>query len=938
MTPTEGGRYEVPPAAPGDFPPVMLVGRLPELEFLRAFVSEAAVTGGILVVSGEPGVGKSTLLDAADEYTRASGATVLRVAGTELEGQLSYAALNQALYPLVDEFDQLNTAQRDALQVALGFGDGPPPGQLLVSNAAAVLLRRAAARSPLLLIVDDMPWIDRASAGVLSFVARRLAGSRAGLLVASRTGEDQGFFDRAGLPEYELKPLDDTAAGQLLAARFPDLHATVKARILDTAQGIPLALLELPRTLSQSQRTAGEPLPAVLPLGQHLQRHFVSRVAKLPDATKKLLLTAALEGTGDLAVLEAANDGAYRIDDLAPAERDRLVQVKEHSHRVVFRHPLIRSAVVEATTSAERRSAHRRLATILVNQPEHRAWHLGEATVEPDEQVAAVLEEAAHTVVARGDYTSAVALLTRASDLSPSSAERGRRLAAAAYIGAEAMGEVRSTAELLEGSRRASSQASSSLHYASAATLVMLNSDAHIDTAHRMMVSAIEGSQDRGDADPVELVNGLATLLLICFFGGRSELWQPLYAALGRLSHEPPPSLTLTLDMVADPARTGVAALPRLQAALQAARDGTNSHQVQSIAEAAWYADRLAELREPLWRAVLQGREGGPARRHLVALMDICVDDFHRGRWDEAAELAAEGLSLTEEGGGRFFGWYFRYHQALLAAVMGRFETSRALAEQMIGWAGPRGVGTARIFAHHALVLGDLGRGDFESAYHHATTVSPAGTLASHVPHCLWITMDLVEAAVRTDPRAEADRHVRAMQDARLSELSPRLAILAAGSAGIAAADEDAPALFEEALNLPTIDQWPFDVARVRLAYGERLRRARSLTEAKVQLQGALAAFRTLGADPWTARAERELRAAGLASTQSAPDISNLTAQELQIATLAASGLTNKEIAAKLYLSPRTVSGHLYRIFPKLGITTRAALRDALGTDPNSSG
>jgi DNA-binding CsgD family transcriptional regulator len=198
--------------------------------------------------------------------------------------------------------------------------------------------------------------------------------------------------------------------------------------------------------------------------------------------------------------------------------------------------------------------------------------------------------------------------------------------------------------------------------------------------------------------------------------------------------------------------------------------------------------------------------------------------------------------------------------------------------------------------------------------------------------------MDLVEAAVRTDRRAEADRHVHAMQDARLSELSPRLAILAAGSAGLAAADEEAPALFEEALNLPTVDQWPFDVARVRLAYGERLRRARALTEAKVQLQGALTAFRTLGADPWTARAERELRAAGLASSQSAPDISNLTGQELQIATLAASGLTNKEIAAKLYLSPRTVSGHLYRIFPKLGITTRAALRDALGTDPNSAG
>ena len=902
-----------------------LVGRHEELEFLRAFVREAAVDGGTVLVSGGPGVGKTTLLDAAERYARESGTTVLRVGATELEGGLSYAALNQALYPL--DFDELNPAQRGALEVALGFGDGPPPGRLLVSNAATVLLRRVAARSPLLLIVDDIPWIDRASAGVLSFVARRLAGSRAGLLAASRTGEDQGFFDPAGLPEYELKPLDDAAANQLLTARFPDLHAAVKARILDTAQGIPLALLELPRTLSQSQRTAAEPLPAVLPLGQNLQRHFVSRVASLPDATRTLLLTAALEGTGDLGVLEAAGGGAYRIDDLAPAERDRLVT--EHSHRVEFRHPLIRSAVVEATTAAERRSAHRRLATVLVNQPEHLAWHLGEATVEPDEQVAAVMEQAAHIVVARGDYTSAVALLTRASDLSPSPAERGRRLAAAAYIGAEAMGEVRSTAELLEGSRRAGSRASASLHYASAATLVMLDSDAQVDTAHRMMVSAIEGSLDRGDADEMELVDGFATLLLICFFGGRSELWKPLYAALGRLSHEPPPFLTLTLDLLADPARTGVAAVPRLRTALQAVHD--DSQLMRRVAAAAWYADRLAELREPLWRAVLHGREGGPARRHLVALMDLCVDDFHRGRWDEAAELAAEGLSLTEEGGGRFFGWYFRYHQALLAAVRGEFETSRTLAEQMIGWAGPRGVGTARVFAHHALVLGDLGRRDFESAYQHAIMVSPAGTLASHVPHSLWLAMDLVEAAVHTDRRDEAERHVRAMQEARLPDLSPRLAILTAGAAGMVTGD---PAHFEQALSLPTVDQWPFEVARVRLAYGELLRRTRVVTGAKGQLQAALTAFRTLGADPWTARAEQELRAAGLASTSAsafaAPGAQTLTAQELQIAGLAASGLTNKEIAAQLYLSPRTVSGHLYRIFPKLGITTRAALRDAL--------
>ena len=317
---------------------------------------------------------------------------------------------------------------------------------------------------------------------------------------------------------------------------------------------------------------------------------------------------------------------------------------------------------------------------------------------------------------------------------------------------------------------------------------------------------------------------------------------------------------------------------------------------------------------------------------HRRILMDLCIDDFHRGEWGEAGELAAEGLRVCEERGSRFFGWYFRYHQALLAAVQGRFDTSQALADQMIGWAGPRGVRTAQVYARHALVLAALGQGDFESAYQHATAMSPAGSLAPYVPHCLWVVMDLVEAAVRTQRPAEADRHLRATRDADLAALSPRLAILAAASAAIAADDRQAPALFERALNLPTVDRWPFDAARVRLAYGERLRRTRATTQSRIHLQAALTAFQKLGAAPWASRAELELRATGATRMPSgARGADHLTPQELQIARLAASGLTNKQIAERLYLSPRTVGGHLYQIFPKLGITTRAALRDALG-------
>ena len=914
-----------------DLPQGALVGRDRELAFLQGFFAEAAVSGGALLLSGDPGVGKTALLNGLADSASAAGTTVLRVAGAEFEGEISFAGLNQLLFPLLGDLDGLGQDHRDALRVALGFGAGPPPDRLLVSSAALVLLQRVAARAPLLLIVDDLPWIDRASAGVLSFAARRLAGSRTGLLAACRTGA-HGYFDRAGLPEYELKPLDDQAATELVAAQFPGLDPEVRSRVLGVSQGNPLALLELPQALTESQRAAAEPLPSVLPLGQRLRQLYTARVARLPPATRAFLLVAALEGTGDLSLLTAVGGAGYRLDDLAPAERDHLVQVGENPRTVTFRHPLIRSAVVEASTAAERRRAHRDLAAVLAGQPERRAWHLGEAAVEPGEPVARLLEEAAHRVCQRGDYSGAVARLTRAAELSPAAADRGRRLAEAAFIGAEALGEIKSTFRLLEGTRQADPHLSDPLYYASAAAFVMLNADGHIDTAHRMLTSAIEGGDHHYDSGDDALIKALWTLALTCFCGGRRELWDPFYAALGRLSPGPPADLALTIDMFANPVRTGVAALPRFEAALRTVHRETDPNVINNVAASAMYADRLAEVRQPLMRSVLRGREGGLGRRHLVALTDLCIDDFHRGEWGEAADLAAEGLRVSEERGGRFFAWYFRYHLALLAAVEGRFETSEALAGQMIGWAGARGVRTAEVFARHALVLAGLGQGDFESAYQHAAAMSPPGTLASHVPHCLWVVMDLVEAAARTHRQAEADRHVRAMQEAGIAALSPRLAILAAGSAAIAAGDDRAPALFEQALSLPTVDQWPFDVARVRLAYGERLRRGRAAAESRIHLQAALTAFRKLGAVPWVARAEQELRATGHTRMSSAaPGVTALTPQELQIARLAASGMTNKQIAERLYLSPRTVGGHLYQIFPKLGITTRAALRDALG-------
>jgi AAA ATPase-like protein len=300
------GSMSQPPAAPGT-----LVGRDRELGFLQEFFRQAAVGGGALFLSGDPGVGKTALLSALADSASAAGTMVLRVNGAEFEAEISFTGLNQALLPLLDRFGELDPSQRDALWVALGLGSGPAPGRQLVSNAALALLRHVATDVPLLLIADDLPWIDRASVGVLSFVARRLAGSRAGLLAACRTGAET-YFDRGGLPEYELKPLDDLAADLLVQTRFPGLNPWVRSRVLAAAQGNPLALLELPQELSAAQRSAKQPLPAVLPLGRRLQELFTSRVAGLPPATRTLLLMAALEGAGDLRVLHAAAGRDHR--------------------------------------------------------------------------------------------------------------------------------------------------------------------------------------------------------------------------------------------------------------------------------------------------------------------------------------------------------------------------------------------------------------------------------------------------------------------------------------------------------------------------------------------------------------------------------------------------------------------------------------------------
>jgi DNA-binding CsgD family transcriptional regulator len=418
---------------------------------------------------------------------------------------------------------------------------------------------------------------------------------------------------------------------------------------------------------------------------------------------------------------------------------------------------------------------------------------------------------------------------------------------------------------------------------------------------------------------------------MVCFFcGGRAELWEPLHAAVARLKPRPPAVLSLCDRAFADPARTTGADLAELDATVGHLHDDADPTRIVWVGRAALFVDRMAGCREAHWRVVRDGRDGGAVASSIGALINLCLDDLLTGRWEEAAQLADEGIELCESHGYRLLRWPLWFGRAVLAASRGDGEAARALADRMARWAAPRRAGAVQLYAHHVRALDALGRGDAGSAYRHAAAVSAPGTLAAHVPLALWTAPDLVEAAVRAGRAEEAAAHAAAMNAAGLAALSPRLALVTAGATALSAPAADASPLFEAALAVPGAERWPFDLARVRLAYGERLRRLRAPSEARDHLAGALDAFQRLGAAPWVARTRTELRAAGLVTADRDDGRAALTPQEREIALLAATGLTNKQIGQRLHLSHRTVGAHLYRVFPKLGITSRAALRDAL--------
>ena len=898
-----------------------LFGREDDLRLVLDFVDK---NGQALLLRGEPGVGKTALLDAAAAHAHTNGTTVQRIAGAEFDAEVSFGALGRILRPFTDDLARLPAVHATALNVALDLADGPSSNQLAVSHAALTLLAEAASAQPLLLIVDDLQWVDRASAQVVRFIARRLTDTRIAVLAAARA--DSPSPEPGGLPAYEVKPLGAGAAMSLLEHRFPAMPSRVRKRLLEEAQGNPLALLELPAALNGRQRTTVGALPAVLPLTQRLHDAFATRVCGLPARTRALLLVAALDGAGDLRTLRAV---AREPGELAPAERLGLLHAGEPGGRLAFSHPLIRAAVVHEASEPERRRVHRELAEVHRDHAGRHAWHLAEAATGPDEHVASLLQESAHVNLRRGSPVHAISELLRAADLSPGAAGRSTRLAEAAYLGTVITGDLRNAPQLIETARQIAP--GPSLAVALAGANHLLNSDGDVDAAHRLLADAIQA--EAADATDKTFVEALYNLLLVCASGGRLELWQPFHTALNRLRPKPPELLAILGTTFADPARSDRSVLDRLDVVIAGLPHEISPARIVRVGNAAAYVDRLPACRDALGRVVGYGREGGPVASAIEALFLLGNDAFHSGQWDVGSAWVREGLVLCARHGYRLLAWSGRFVQALLAAAQGDHPAVEAAMREMTGWAQHRHARLIEHYAHHVGALDALGRRDFDAAYRFATSITPAGVIASHVPQALWTIADLVEAAEHTGRHAEAVAHVAAAREAGIGSISPRLGFLTRVAEAMTAPEGQDCERFAETLATPGLDRWPFDLARAELCCGERLRRLKDTAQARTQLTAALARFERLGARPWAARAGAELRATGVRPEQSQPpNAVVLTPQQRQIATLAAEGLTNKQIGERLFLSPRTVGAHLYQLFPKLGVTSRAALRDALTT------
>ncbi|GAA2207660.1 LuxR family transcriptional regulator [Nonomuraea monospora] len=868
-----------------------IIGRARELGELRRVIDRAPGAAPNVVLHGDPGVGKSVLLQAGVAYARERGMRVVGGSGFESEAQLAFAGLHQLFAPVMEYLDRVEPFHRDVLRRVLGLGDGPAPDRLAISVASLAVLAAVAEDGPVLIAVEDAHWVDHPTREVMMFILLRLRPYDLRAIFARRplTATERVT---PGINMIEVGPLADDAAGQLLDLLHPGLPPSVRERVLAEAAGNPLAITELPLT-----SVGVELLPSGASLRTRLETGFAGRLLELPPRIRTTLLVTALDGDR---LEHRAELSPY---ELLEVERAGLVTRDSTPSGLRFRHPLVRSAIIKTASPEETRQAHAVLAEQHAADPELRMWHLAAATVEPEEGVAAEIEKAARAVSRRGGSGLAVKALRRAADLTPHPAARAARLQHAAELAGES-GQLTLAQELLDQARRHLDDPARAL---AVRAQILLLRDGDLDAARRLL---------RGSPAAGPLVRVLAAS-----YAQDPADWAEVSDVVAGCDDE---HVRLLHDVFA-----GQGAAARVRTALDALPADAPPGRVAALCRAATWMDLLPDYRDRI-RALTEGEAGQGAVTHAAGGYWLAAHDhFLAGQWEAAETAASTGLDLCVRHDLGLLAHDLRCSLGWIAAARGDADSARAYSRTVEQWAAPRGSGLHLSLAARNLALAAMAEGDYETAYAHWISISPPGVIPAHVAFAPWAVFELVESAIRTGRTAEARAHAAAAT--HLAERAPRLRLHVMAAQALVAPEEEAVPLFKAALALPRTERWPFDHARVRLALGELQRRRLQPGEARPELRRAADLFAGIGATAWQQRAEQELRATGVAVTrQPGTAAHGLTAQQLEVARLAASGLSNKEIGERLFLSSRTVSAHLYRIFPKLGITSRAALRDAL--------
>ncbi|MBZ4324527.1 AAA family ATPase, partial [Streptomyces huiliensis] len=813
-----------------------MVGREGEQTELRAFVWAAA--GRALVLRGEAGAGKSTLLCHAAAVAEREGHTVIRAAGVEAEAALPYAGLHQILHPLLAGAGRPDDGNRAVFDVAFGRVPGDPPSVMTLGMAVLRLVTLSSPGRRALLVLDDGQWLDDVSADVLGFVGRRLAGGPVKLLAAVRA-DVASRFDTAALPELPVAALSDEDAARLLDQCHPGLDRRLRRDVLGQARGNPLALLELPAHVGGGEGPRfGH---CGVPLSGRLRRLFGARIEALDERVRAELLKGALDGIG----LPGAVPGTpYVMRDADAAVAAGLLDVGTATGELLFRHPLVSAAVVRTATPSQCRAARLALARFHRGNLERQAVHLAAATADPDEGVARTLEVAAGSATRRGGALAAVDWLTRAAELSESPAERSRRLADAALVAGHAA---------LPGGAHRPAEAEPGATEPPAAVLAAacrsLCRDGDVRSAHRQVSAAIERLRDDGPAASEKVLDRLVVLLLtISHYSGDPATWERthgLLASLGDLVTERARLYSGTWSDVtrygadwAEPVRRAAAHLPDLE-----------PWEVARLGVAAYHLDVLGLYRPHLERVVDRELETGAVVAGMVMLLQITLDRIAAGEWDEAEKTGQRVLLLAAEHGHHLFAAQSRAYLAQLAALRGQSGRARDLRAEVDAWARPRGLGFLTQAADAAGATAALGSGDHEAAYRHAVGITRPGAFRPYAHQAPRTLLDLVEAARRTGRAAQARAHAVAARDAGLPAVSPRQALVTYGALAMTADDEgEAAALFARAEALPDAARFPYELARIRLAHGIRVRDARGPAAARRHLAAAAEAFERLGA------------------------------------------------------------------------------------------